>query len=178
MNEQTSRIVEDFRWLPPVRESAFGPWAWVGVIILLLAVAAAVVFVLRRKNVPLPFLAPPLPHETALRELRELSGLLREGMDQEFVRRVSRVLRVYIQERFGIRAPHRSTEEFLHEARQSEALDDDQRRLLQGFLAQCDLVKFARHRVVLSEMQALFHAAREFVEGTIPREPAAAGVEK
>lgn len=169
MNEKSSRIIEDFRWLTPSSDPAVSPWIWGAAAVLLLALVAVGFFVFRRKKGHLPFRAPPAPHETALRELRELSALAREGADLEFVKRVSGILRAYIQARFGLRAPHRSTEEFLSEARQSELLDDNHQQLLAQFLAQCDLVKFARRRVAVPEMQALLLAARAFVEGTAPR---------
>ena len=49
-------------------------------------------------------------------------------------------------------------------------LSEDHQRLLARFLAQCDLVKFARRRVVVAEMQTLLLSARAFVEGTVPRD--------
>ncbi len=168
MNEPSARIVEDFRWMTPA-DSSLSPWIWVGAAVFLLLVAGGFFF-FRRKTGHLPFLAPPAPHEIALKELRELAPLAREGADLEFVKRVSGILRTYIQARFGLRAPHRSTEEFLTEARQSELLADQHQRLLARFLAQCDLVKFARRRVAVPEMQALLLAAKAFVEGTAPKE--------
>lgn len=165
-----SKIVEDFSWLSQPSGSAISLWIWVAAGVLLLLLIVAAFFVFRKKKGHLPFLAPPAPHEIALRDLKELAAMLREDCDLEFVKRASGILRIYIQERFGIRAPHRSTEEFLIEARHSEALDENHQKLLAGFLSQCDLVKFARQRVVLPEMQRLLHAARYFVEQTAPRE--------
>lgn len=167
MIEKPSKIIEDFRWLSPPGEDRIGVWVLLGVSIL---VIAAVVFLLRKKSRGLPFFPPPSPHEKALRALRELSGLLAPGRDAEFVKRLSRILRIYIQDRFGLRAPFRSTEEFLHEARASGALPDHHRELLSGFLASCDRVKFARRRASLDEMRNLFHSAEGFVKATIPAE--------
>ena len=170
MNSTSSRIVEDFRWLDPPAEHALPFWIWIAAGVVLAALLTAGFLYFRRRKAGLPFLAPPAPHEIALRALRELSPLMREDQDLEFVRQVSLILRVYIQDRFAIRAPHRSTEEFLIEARQSELLSEDHQRLLARFLAQCDLVKFARRRVVVAEMQTLLLSARAFVEGTVPRD--------
>jgi hypothetical protein len=170
MNEKSSRIIEDFRWMTAPSDPAVSPWIWAAAAVLLLALIAGGFFIFRRKTGHLPFLAPPAPHEIALRELRELAALVREDADREFVQRASGILRTYIQARFGLRAPHRSTEEFLREARQSELLGDDHQRLLARFLSQCDLVKFARRRVAVPEMQALLLAAKAFVEGTVPHQ--------
>lgn len=168
MNLAASRIVEDFRWLDPPSDAGLPLWLWVTAGGVLAALLAVTFFYLRRRKTGRPFLAPPAPHEIALRALRELSGLMKEDRDLEFTRQASGILRVYIQDRFGLRAPHRSTEEFLLEARQSALLSEDHQRLLAKFLAQCDLVKFARRRVGMAEMQTLLLSARAFVEGTVP----------
>lgn len=168
MSGTNSRIVEDFRWLEPASQHGVALWVWIAAAFGVLALLAVVLFFLRRRKSGIAFLAPPAPHEIALRALRDLAPLMKEDQDLEFTKQVSLILRVYIQDRFGIRAPHRSSEEFLIEARQSEVLGDDHQRLLARFLAQCDLVKFARRRVVVAEMQTLSLSARAFVEGTIP----------
>jgi hypothetical protein len=170
MSGTNSRIVEDFGWLDPASAQGLGPWVWVAAAVVVLAVLVAGFLILRRRKGGIAFLAPPAPHEVALKALRELASLMKEDQDLEFTKQVSLILRVYIQDRFGIRAPHRSTEEFLIEARQSENLSEDHQRLLARFLAQCDLVKFARRRVVVAEMQTLSLSAKAFVEGTISRE--------
>jgi hypothetical protein len=170
MNTTASRIVEDFRWLDPPAGPGLPLWAWAAAGMVLAALLAAAVFCLRRRKTGRPFLAPPTPQEVALRALRGLTALMNEDQDREFTKQVSRILRVYIQDRFGLRAPHRSTEEFLIEARQSALLGDDHQRLLARFLAQCDLIKFARRRVVMAEMQTLLLSAQVFVESTEPRE--------
>lgn len=169
MKEPSTRLIEDFQWMTAPSDPAVSPWIWLAGAALVLALAAGGFFVFRRRTGHLPFLAPPAPHEMALRELRELAALMREETDREFVQGVSGILREYIQARFGLRAPHRSTEEFLREARQSELLPENHQRVLARFLSQCDSVKFARRRAAVPEMQTLLLAARAFVEGTVPR---------
>lgn len=170
MNEQTAAIVEDFRWLTPAQEQAWAIWLVPALIVLVLA-AATFFWLRRRKKSGLTFRKPPAPHEKALKALRELEVLIQEDQEMEFVNRVSLVVREYIQDRFALRAPHRSTEEFLIEARHSEKLGAADQELLGRFLAQCDLVKFARQRVLVEGMRDLYGAARRFIEGTIPHEP-------
>lgn len=170
MSGTNSRIVEDFHWLEPASGQGVALWVWVATVVVFLALLGVGCLYLRNRKGGIAFLVPPAPHEIALKALRELSPLMTEDQDLEFTKQVSRILRVYIQDRFGLRAPHRSTEEFLIEARQSALLSDDHQRLLARFLAHCDLVKFARRRVVVAEMQALALSAKAFVEGTTPRE--------
>jgi len=168
MKEDSLRIVEDFRWMLPPTEGG-SPWAlWAGLAITAIIVVALSYIILRKRRI-LPSQRPaPAPHENALRALEGLSGLLREGEELEFVKQVSAVVRGYIQDRFGLRAPHRSTEEFLREASGRTELGKLDQELLRDFLSECDKVKFARHRIGLSQMTALREAAMRFVQGTVP----------
>ena len=54
-------------------------------------------------------------HEQAYRELERLLAreLIEKGQVKEFYAGVSGVLRRYIENRFGLKAPERTTEEFL-----------------------------------------------------------------
>lgn len=158
-------ILENFQWLhAPGSGLGWGAWACILAGLILLA-GAAWHFIGLKKPGMLSF-APP-PHQVALRALKELRQRLSEDHQREFVVEVSQIVRIYIHARFGLRAPHRSTEEFLREIHAGCLLQDHHDRL-SNFLAQCDLVKFAQGRVVLEEMNRLFECARQFVESTIP----------
>ena len=89
---------------------------------------------------------PLAAHVKALRALARLRGQPRvtEAEVEAFYVDVSQVLRVYLEERFGLHAPERTTEEFLGEIEQSDLLNADHRLSITRFLQQCDLVKFAR----------------------------------
>jgi len=170
-------IIENFHWL-----QAPGPgWGW-GVWLSFLAglvlLAGGIWHFLRKKGRGRLLSATP-PHQTALRALHELRQKLSEENQREFVVEVSQIVRVYIQARFGVRAPHRSTGEFLREVHSGEPLLRDHRESLGVFLGQCDLVKFARRHVVREQMNRLLDSAQRFVEATIPHpQPAAAAAEK
>ncbi len=166
-------ILENFHWLH-APGPGWGGWIWL--LAGLIPLAGAAWYFLRRRKSGRPAFASP-PHQTALRALEKLRGELSEENQREFVVAVSQIARVYIQARFGLRAPHRSTEEFLREIHSGEPLLQDHREELGAFLAQCDLVKFARRRVVLEQMNALLDSARRFVESTIPQPRPAVGKE-
>jgi hypothetical protein len=88
---------------------------------------------------------------------------------------LSAVIRTYLEQRFAIRAPELTTEEFLRVAGRSAALGTAHRELLAGFLADCDRVKFAGHHPEADESRAALAAARRFVDDTpVPAEAAAA----
>ena len=77
------------------------------------------------------------PIERAWVELDRLlkKGLPGRGRYKDFYVELTMVVRRYVQRKYGIRAPHLTTEEFLREARPSDAL--------RRFLESADMVKFA-----------------------------------
>ncbi len=123
--------------------SAYGIWRW-----------------LRRRRRPRAL----LPFEIALQRLEEMRALMQPSEAREFSIAVSDVVRRYIEERFGVTATHRTTEEFLHDLLESShAPLARHRALLAEFLQQCDLVKFAGMSLTLQNMESLHHSARAFV---------------
>jgi hypothetical protein len=112
------------------------------------------------------------PDEIAFQELDTLlaEDLLARGEVKLFHLRISDILRRYIENRFGLKAPERTTEEFLAELSQNyqlqKALLTNHKRLLEEFLSQCDLVKFAKHEPSIEESGKTFVICREFVEET------------
>lgn len=165
-------IVEDLNWFSN-RQDEVNLWLWGGVALAAVVVLTAWYIRRRRRKNGGKFFPPTPPHEKALKRLRDIRRWIRRDTQREFAERVSQIVREYIQERFGLRAPHRSTEEFLWEAGESSQLSDAERQLLRGFLGACDLVKFAQHRVDVPRMQALFHSAVSFVQGSAPKEDGA-----
>ena len=79
---------------------------------------------------------------------------------------VSDTLRIYLEERFHFRAPERTTEEFLQELHATTLLNTDQKQRLAEFLAQCDLVKFARFEPAELTLRALLDAALRLIDET------------
>ena len=121
----------------------------------------------RRKNA-----IPTRPaYEVALAELRSLKrrGLIKEGRFEEYYVAVSSIVRNYLEDGFGLRAPEMTTEEFLGTASSDQRLDSSQRRLLTDFLVQADLVKFARHSPSEAESEGTYESARKFVDETSSR---------
>jgi hypothetical protein len=79
---------------------------------------------------------------------------------------LSDIVRRYLEDRFGIRAPELTTEEFLREARRLGELGELQRGLLTDFLEGCDRVKFAAHEPAADESRAALGLARRLIEET------------
>ncbi len=89
------------------------------------------------------------PIDRAWAELGRLVArrLPARGRYKDFYVELTMVVRRYVQRKYGIRAPHLTTEEFLHElaARRDDGAGNPAARydLLNEFLSSADLVKFA-----------------------------------
>jgi hypothetical protein len=107
-------------------------------------------------------------HEVAYQRLRELvaQDLVAQGMIKEFYERISNILRHYIEDRFDLRAPERTTEEFLFELGSSSALEGADKERLREFMTHCDLVKFAKFQPEAAQIQRTFDLVKEFIEKT------------
>jgi hypothetical protein len=153
--------------LPPV-PAPDPPLTWwpigLGALLLLAALAA---LLLRRRPPESAPRAPP-PDLIAIEALARLRMHLPAGPDAvpPFVDAVSAILRRYVEDRFGLRAPESTTEEFLQSvAGRQDALAGRQAEL-RRFLERCDLVKFARLRPSPADVIPLLDVAEGFVEAT------------
>ena len=178
MNNPTN-IIDDLRLLEPSN-----PWLMLavvgGFVLLILGFLLCRRSVARRAQPAATALAAHA-HEDALAELAKARSLIQAGNSRAYSIEVSNIVRRYIERRFGIFAPRRSTEEFLGEAAASAKLEPVHRKLLAEFLGTCDFLKFARARAELNELEAQHQAAVRFVTETrvMPNEatPNTKGVE-
>jgi hypothetical protein len=142
-------------------------WLWIvgGAIV---AAVPLVWWLLRRKRVREQVRIFQPAHELAYARLRTLvaEGLVEAGRVKEFYERISAILRHYIEDRFDLRAPERTTEEFLYELGRTNVLAPPDKQMLQEFLTHCDLVKFAKHAPTTEQIQQSFDLVKTFVEKT------------
>ncbi len=85
-----------------------------------------------------------------------------EALDAWYVR-LSSIVRRYLEDRFALRAPELTTEEFLRVAQRSVQLSAEHKALLTSFLADCDRVKFAGYEPGAEESKSVLEAARRFL---------------
>ncbi len=158
-------------------------WVWV---LCAAGIIAAVVFWvhLRRRRVKELIRIFKPAHEIAYERLRALvrQDLIKAGKIKEFYERISDILRHYIEHRFNLRAPERTTEEFLAElpslrlgstslttSRSGQAggvLSQPDQEQLGEFLRHCDLVKFAKYNPTAEQIQKTFDLVKDFIETT------------
>ena len=151
-------------------------WAWLWWTLGALALVAASVAAWRhwrnkRTQIATEKILPP--HERARLKLRAAPLLI--GDPRAFCILVADTIRLYLEERFDLHAPERTTEEFLYELQSSPVLTAAHKEALGEFLTQCDLVKFARHEPMQTELETLLDFANRLINETEPPPPAAPG---
>ncbi|MBN1905066.1 MAG: hypothetical protein JW927_08215 [Deltaproteobacteria bacterium] len=144
-------------------------WIWTGAgagILILLAIG---VYFYRKRFMRVDAIEIRLKaHEIAYNELKTLvdEELIDKGEIKEFYLRLSSIIRRYIENRFGLRAPEQTTEEFLKGLESAQGFPDQFKPLLNNFLRHSDLVKFARFTPETKDIQASFDSCKAFIQGT------------
>ncbi len=177
----------DIRDVKPPEDVPFNWWpVLVGgaVLVALTGIGMALSYFLNRFR--RAAVLPPRPaHEVALEALSHLRAkrLPQAGQFEAYYVALSAIVRTYLEDGLQVRAPEMTTEEFLvavtHAPRSARRppkgrggrpsrLPPAHQHLLGTFLAQADLVKFARHRPSLDESDAAYEAAKRFVDETRP----------
>lgn len=146
------------RWIPVL----------FGVALLALIVGLLAKRWLQRRHTIIRHMPAPPAHETALNALRLLKskGYIERGDVEPFYSECSDIVRRYLEDRFDLRAPESTTEEFIRDAASARVLSADQQALVAQFLEQSDLVKFARFRPGAPEMKDAVQAAQRLIEET------------
>ena len=140
-------------------------WVWIALAAIVLVAVGVTLWLMLRKRQALALVVPPVPpHLRAKQRLAE--ALLFISDSNRFCTEVSNTLRYYLEERFNLRAPERTTEEFLIELQTSRHLTPDQKQSLREFLQSCDLVKFARFEPTETALRQLHDAALRLVDET------------
>lgn len=84
---------------------------------------------------------------------------------------LSKIVRRYLEDRFDLRAPDLTTEEFLELAGEARDLSRAHKDLLRDFLKQADLVKFAGVRATADDIQRAGDLASQFLDETRENAP-------
>ncbi len=148
---------------------------WIFIIVLL---CAAGIFVWMRyikgkKAIPLvPKKKPVPPYELAMQQLNRLKSekLCENGHEKEYYTRLTEILRIYLDKRFGINAMEMTSTQIMHHL-QSNDDTKTSAPVMKQILEMADFVKFAKVRPLPDDNQKAFNNAVTFVENTKPVEP-------
>jgi hypothetical protein len=132
-------------------------------LLITLTTAAALYFLrklFRRRSKPI---SNRDPRQEALAALDHLASenLPAKGQIEPFYVRLTGIVRHYMEEAHGIRAPEQTTQEFLRQS--LDLLNTDMRDHLKEFLISADLVKFARLRPGTTETESALTSARTVI---------------
>jgi len=137
---------------------------------ILIVITGGVLFIIwwiKRRQKMIEALYIPA-HELAFRQLRALVDMnyIDTAQFKLFYGGISNILRHYIENRFGLQAPERTTEEFLVDIRESDVLNTEQKKILAEFLKHCDMVKFAELIPTTEQIQQTFDLCKSFIMET------------
>lgn len=106
------------------------------------------------------------PRERALHELDLLISkkLIDKGCVKDFYVELTHVVRRYIERKYGIKAPERTTEEFIAEAIALASFPKQYIPLLKEFLASADMIKFAKREATKENADSATVAAKNYIE--------------
>lgn len=152
--------------LEPLREPR-AAWPWLLGALVLAAIAAP--FAYQRWSAARAQVRRRSAWEVARARLDALSSGGRPAGEDEvdtFFVELSALIRRYLEDRFELRAPELTTEEFLQVASQTPDLDEKHQGFLRSFLASADMVKFARFIPPPEEIEAALTAASRFLDET------------
>ncbi len=140
--------------------------------VLLLIIASGIYYYRKRTNKIGSIDAVLSAHDIAYNELRTLvdENLIDKGEIKQFYLRLSAIIRRYIENRFGLKAPEQTTEEFLSGLEKANNFPDQYKPLLNDFLRHCDLVKFAKFEPGTEDIQKSFDSCKAFIQGTEEQE--------
>ncbi len=157
---------------PPVslHKSYFRLYIIIAIVFGVLILAAIILhYIYRRKHRETEPIPEPLPaHQIAYSDLESLMAmdLISKGQIKEYYYRLSNIVRYYIENRFKLMAPERTTEEVLAEMMVTGKLTEDHKELVGNFLEHCDMVKFAAYGPDSREIENSFNSAKKLVDET------------
>lgn len=144
-------------------------WIYFGICLLIVLIAIIIIGVIVLKQKKQNYKIPPIPAHiiayTALSAL-EKKDYISQGLAKDYYAELSDIIRHYLENRFNIRAPEMTTEEFLIKVREDNTLAVEHKTLLRDFLANCDLVKFAEYKPPEQKANLSFESAKNLVDQT------------
>lgn len=106
------------------------------------------------------------PYEEAIKALGDLDRERNRMEAKPFVFRLSEILRVYVERRFGVPAMEQTGEEFLREVADHKFFHNRYDDLLREFIDRSDIVKFSKENIDGEGLRLLMKSALHFVKDT------------
>ena len=138
-------------------------WLAAAALAVVLAIVAVMAFRRRKRRPVEPRRRTPeeIAHEALTLLLAE--KLPERGLFKEFYLRLTGIVRQYVEDTTGIRAPEQTTEEFLRDMRSRAVFPVERSARLAEFLEAADLVKYAGQQPREGQIDQAVVRAQEFV---------------
>lgn len=139
---------------------------------VLILLTGALIFILKRKKTAVTIAQPVIPpSERALSELQLLMDQKVYVHDvRDFYLKITGIVRWFIEQTTGLKAPEQTTEEFLtsltRDKKKSGIFSESMKNHLKKFLEFSDLVKFAKFRPTLDEIFDAYNNAKFVIEAS------------
>lgn len=144
---------------------------WIYLIIIIIATAIFVYFKYFKKGkiILVPKKKEIPPYEFAIQQLTKLreEHLCERGHEKEYYTRLTDILRVYLEKRFGINAMEMTTTQIISVLENNDDTKS-QNKYMRQVLEIADFVKFAKVRPIPDDNVKSFQSAMQFVEETRP----------
>jgi LPXTG-motif cell wall-anchored protein len=151
---------------PPQPLAGSSQWTWVLIAGGAVAAVLFAVWLLRRRKVRVKEPRRLTPEEIAHAALLGLlsENLPSQGLFKDFYLRLTGIVRQYIEDTTGLKAPEQTTEEFLRDMRSKNVFPAERSVRLKEFLEAADMVKYAGQQPGEEQIELSIARAREFVD--------------
>ena len=160
---------------PVPQTSAIG-WLVAAGLVVLLAILGVVALRWRKRRPIEPRRQTPEEIAQAALALLLAENLPGRGLVKEFYLRLTGIVRQYVEDTTGIRAPEQTTEEFLRDMRSRAVFPPERSARLAEFLEAADLIKYAGQQPAEGQIDHAIARAHEFVNLKPAPAPVMAGV--
>jgi hypothetical protein len=148
-------------------------WLLVGIIlagVLLVALLGWLLirFVIKRQHTKALAVVVIPAWQQALNDLEVLrkSDYIKNSQFKEYTFELTRIMRIYIEQRFAISAVEMTTEEFLISDQVNQCLSVTDRQILNDLLQQADLIKFAKEAPSAGFLESSMAQVIDFIQRT------------
>lgn len=171
IHEQADVISPNHRWYDFLPDFITDYWYWLLLAIFIIG-AAIIAFLMVKKDVPLPMMPKKKiipPYELAIMKLTTLKEekLCEKGMEKEYYTRLTDILRVYVDARFGINAMEMTSNQIIFSL-ENNTETKEANKFMKQILEIADFVKFAKVRPLPEDNLKTYNWAVQFVEDTKP----------
>ncbi len=142
----------------------------IGIAAIIIIIAAGIIlfYLKKKKKIVFTFKPKKSADEIAYEQLRELVELqlIEKGEYKEFYYRISFIFRLYLENRFSLKAPEQTTEEFIIDIYNRTLFEKDTQNILKEFMEFSDLVKYEKYKPEKTDIQKSFYIVKNFIEKT------------